>query len=230
MKHHHPRPIRGRLVPLAAFAAVATLALSGCGVGQSAAAHVEGTPILTSKVDLLSRITCTDLQNSNAPAGTNTEPVSVIRGQAVQTLIDAKVADLMARQRGTSYDKTQLAQTMAQVDNALPQLPKDDQQPARDLIEQLVRAGLEIQEIGHDALVADGQSNPDSQAAVNKGQELQRAYEKKIDIEVDPRYATAKSATGDQMSVPVSSFAKNGAKSQPAKLWTIQLPASQRCG
>ena len=230
MKHQFPRPTRGRFVPVAAVAAAATLALSGCGVGQSAAAHVQGDPILTQNVDLLSRITCSDLSNSQAPVGTNTKPISIIRGQAVQTLIDAHVADLMAKQRGTSYDKTQLAQTMAQVDNALPQLPKDDQQPARGLIEQLVRAGLEIQEIGHDALVADGQSHPDAQTAVNKGQELQRAYEKKIDIQVDPRYATAKSATGDQMSVPVSRFAKNGAKSQPTQLWTIQLPASQRCG
>ena len=226
MKLHFHR----RFVPVAAVVVAATLALGGCGVGQSAAAHVEGTPILTKNVDLLSRITCTDLANSQAPTGTNTKPVSIIRGQAVQTLIDAQVADLMARQRGTSYDKTQLAQTMAQVDNALPQLPKDDQQPARDLIEQLVRAGLEIQQIGHDALVADGQSHPDAQAAVNKGQELQRAFEKKIDIQVDPRYATAKSAAGDQMSVPVSQFAKAGAKSQPTQLWTIQLPASQRCG
>jgi hypothetical protein len=226
VKHHFDR----RFVPVAAGVAAATLALGGCGVGQSAAAHVEGTPILTRNVDLLSRITCTDLANSQAPTGTNTKPISIIRGQAVQTLIDARVADLMAKRRGTSYDKTQLAQTMAQVDNALPQLPKEDQQPARALIEQLVRAGLEIQEIGHDALVADGQSHPDAQAAVNKGQELQRAFEKKIDIEVDPRYATAKSAAGDQMSVPVSQFARNGAKSQPTQLWTVQLPASQRCG
>jgi hypothetical protein len=173
VKHHFHR----RFVPVAAVMAAATLALGGCGVGQSAAAHVDGTPILTSQVDLLSRITCTDLENSQAPTGTNTKPISIIRGQAVQTLIDAHVADLMARQRGTSYDTTQLAQTMAQVDNALPQLPKQDRQPARDLIEQLVRAGLEIQEIGHDALVAEGQSHPDAQAAVTKGQQLQRAFE-----------------------------------------------------
>jgi hypothetical protein len=228
---HRVGPRAGRrLAPAAALAVAATLGLSGCGVGQAAAAHVAGTPILTSNVDLLARITCTDLANSQAPAGTNTRPVSIIRGQAVQTLIDAKVADLMAQRRGTSYDKTQLAQTMAQVDNALPQLPAQDRQDARNLIEQLVRAGLEVQAIGHDALVAEGNSNPDGQQSVNKGQQLQRAYEKKLDIQVDPRYATAKSATGDQMSVPVSSFARNGAKSQPTQLWTIQLPASQRCG
>jgi hypothetical protein len=222
--------IHRRLAPVTALAAAATLVLSGCGVGQSAAAHVDSQPILTSDVDLLSRITCTDLANSQAPVGTNTRPVSMIRGQAVQSLIDADVADMMARQRGTSYDKKQLAQTMAQVDNALPQLPAEDRQPARALIERLVRAGLEIQEIGRAALASQGQANPDPQQAANKGQQLQRAYEKKIDIEVDPRYATARSATGDQLSVPVSKFARAGAKSQPTQLWTVQLPASQRCG
>lgn len=210
-------------------AAAGLLAVGGCGVGAQAAAHVDGRPILTSDVDLLSRITCTDLEHSQA-AGSNTRPVSEIRGQAVQTLIDADVADLMARQRGTSYDKTQLAQTMAQVDTALPQLPKADQQPARDLIERLVRAGLEIEQIGHDALVQQGQANPDAQAAVNAGQQLQRAYEKKLHIQIDPRYATASSAAGDQLSVPVSQFARQGASSQPSQLWTVQLPASQRCG
>ncbi len=219
-----------RSLAVAAVAITAMLALSGCGVGASAAAHVAGQPVLTRDVDLLSQITCTDLESSRAPVGTNTRPVSLIRGQAVQSLIDADVADMMARKRGTSFDRTQLAQTMAQVDNALPQLPAADRQPARALIERLVRASLEIQQIGHDALVAQGQANPDAQSAAAKGQQLQRAYEKKIDIQVDPRYATAKSATGDQLSVPVSSFARHGAASQPTQLWTIQLPASQRCG
>ncbi|HET8559414.1 MAG TPA: hypothetical protein VFL69_02750 [Marmoricola sp.] len=212
-------------------AATAVLALAGCGVGSSsAAAHVNGKPVPTSDVDLLARITCTDLSNSQSVSGTNTRPISVVRGQAVQALIDADVADMMARQRGTSYDKKQLALTMGQVDNALPQLPEADRQPARDLVERLVRAGLEVQEIGRQALVAEGQAHPGSQAAVAKGQELQRAFEKKADIEVDPRYATARSATGDQMSIPVSSFARSGAQSQPSQLWSVQLPASQRCG
>ncbi|HEY6932754.1 MAG TPA: hypothetical protein VI452_05100 [Marmoricola sp.] len=219
-----------RSLPAAAVAAAAMLTLSGCGASASAAAHVDGQPIATSDVDLLSKITCTDLQNSGSAMGANTRPISLVRGQAVQALVDARVADMMARRRGTSYDKQQLAQTMAQVDNALPQLPAADRQDARDLIERLVRAGLEVQQIGRDALVAEGQSNPSPDASVNKGQQLQRAYEKKVDIQVDPRYATARSATGDQLSVPVSSFARNGAQAQPSQLWTIKLPASQRCG
>lgn len=213
-----------------ATAGVAMLALSGCGVGSSAAAHINGRPVSTQDVDLLSRITCTDLQNSQSAIGTNTRAVSIVRGQAVQALIDADAADMMARQRGTSYDKQQLALTMAQVDNALPQLPAEDRAPARALVERLVRAGLEIQQIGHDALVAQGQAHPTSQAATAKGQQLQRAFEQKADVQVDPRYATAKSAAGDQMSVPVSAFARQGAASQPSQLWTVQLPASQRCG
>ncbi|HET8604999.1 MAG TPA: hypothetical protein VFM09_13805 [Marmoricola sp.] len=213
-----------------AAAGVATLALAGCGVGASAAAHINGKPVPTTDVDLLARITCTDLANSQASIGTNTRAVSIVRGQAVQALIDADAADMMAHQRGTSYDKKQLAMTMAQVDNALPQLPASDRAAARDLVERLVRAGLEVQQIGHDALVAQGEAHPSSQAATAKGQQLQRAFEKKADVQVDPRYATAKSATGDQMSVPVSSFARQGAASQPSQLWTIQLPAAQRCG
>lgn len=219
-----------RSLGMLAAAGTAVVALTGCGVGSSAAAHVNGEAVPTSEVDLLARITCTDLSNSQSMTGSNTRPISVVRGQAVQALIDADVADMMARKRGTSYDKKQLALTMGQVDNALPQLPTADQQPARALVERLVRAGLEIQEIGRQALVDAGQAHPSTQAAVQKGQQLQRAFEHKADIQVDPRYATARSATGDQMSIPVSSFARNGAQSQPSQLWTVQLPASQRCG
>ena len=229
-----------RLVLLAVGAA-SMLALSGCAQSGGVAARVGDTTVPTSDIDFLTELQCDILDKVAKQGGGQVQavPVSRVRTQWVNTLIDSELNRQLAEREGVSYDKATLRQAMDQFESTLAEAPAADRDRAREMIEQIYRGQLEAVTLAQQNLAAEGVTEPtdaDLQQAVTK---VLDDFRTKVDIDVNPAYgADAGGVAGSvdpSLSRAVSSYAKASlgglsVTAEPDATWVGDLPADQRCG
>jgi hypothetical protein len=227
-----------RLVLLAAGGA-SMLALSGCAQSGSVAARVGDTTVSTSDVDFLTEVQCDILDKAAKQGEVRAVPVSRVRNQWVNTLVDAELNRQLAAREDLDYDRATLRSAMDQFESTLSQAPAKDRDRAREMIESIYRGQLQLVGLAQRNLASQGVTQPtedDLRQAVSKALE---DFRKKVDVEVNPAYGPddddLAGAVDPSLSKAVSSYAKGSrdglsTTADPDASWVGDLPGDQRCG
>ena len=219
---------RARIVKVSALVAGAALALSGCGLHPGAAAVVDGVTISNVQVDDTASALCA-VNVEAAKAQGQELPSRGARQAAVQYLIDAELSKEFGRAKGITPPQSEVSNALAQNEQSISRLPKDEQAVFRDFLRTYVEGQLILREAGRASLGG----SPDDQQAIAEGTRLRQQWAKSVKIEVDPRYgqwAKGRLATvGGSLSIPVSQRATAGDNVQPSAEWISGLPVSQKC-
>jgi hypothetical protein len=221
-----------RIVPLVA---VSLLALSGCAQGGGVAAHVGDGSVRSSDVDLLSSVSCNDLNQGAGQATTpQTTPVSLVRMQALNALVNNELITQLAKKEHATYDRSKLLSQMSGIDDQLTSIPADERQRLRELVQKFDIGQLQLTDLGHQQLAASGGGTATDQQALQAGYTLMQQYAKTIHISIDPQYApNEKGQPGGgtrSLSTAVSDYAKQSDSTSPRPSWAIGLPVNQKCG
>ena len=223
----------GRFVRVSALVAGAALALGGCGMHPGAAAVVGDTTISGSEVDDAAAALCTEaITGAEARGEAKPDLASrAARQAAVGLLIDSELSRQFAEEKGVEPDKAALSNAFAQNAQTIEQLPEENREGYRNVLEGYVSSQLVLAEIGRESL---GDPNAAEDAARAEGARLRGKWAKSVDIEVDPRFGTydkgTLTATSGSLSFPASERAAAGANPEPAANWVAGLPMSQKCG
>lgn len=224
-----------RRAPLVALAAVAALALGGCGtVPPGAAAVIDGTTIPREDVTQLAEAQCAGIRQAAEQGQESQEaPRKQLVQQALSLLMDIELSLQYGESEDVSPRSAESAETYAQIDPLIQGLPAKH----RDFMEEVFQRWAE----GRDVLTQIGQrttgerATPENaEALLNAGYQEREPWVKKVDIETDPRYGPATEGwpggSDPSVSKAVSKFAKDAAKAQPDPAWVSALPSSQKCG
>jgi hypothetical protein len=228
-----------RLVLIAVGASM--LALTGCAQSGNVAARVGDTTVPTSDVDFLTNVQC-DILDKAAEKNlgqVQAVPVSRVRNECVNALVEAELNRQLAAREDLSYDRATLRSAMDQFEPTLRQAPAKDRDRARDMIESIYRGQLEVVALAERELSRQGVSSPSQDQVRQTVSKILDGFRKKVDVEVNPQYGpdadgVAGSVDGS-LSRAVSSFAKHARDGgsttvDPDSTWVGDLPADQRCG
>ena len=233
-----------RLVLLAVGVA-SLLALSGCARSGDVAARVGSTTVPTSDVDFLTRVQCGILDKARSSGQSQAVPISQVRIQWVNALVEAELNRQLAARDDISYDRATLRSAMDQFEPTLQQAPAKDRDRTRLMIEAIYRGQLQVVAVADKQLADKGVSEPSEdqvRAAVTK---ILADFRKKVDVEVNPVYgpdaADAAGSVDPSLSRAVSSYARHSVERPPSQstpedvaqeytTWVDGLPADQRCG
>lgn len=229
-----------RLVLLAVGGA-SMLALTGCAQSGNVAARVGDTTVPTSDVDFLTHLQCGILDKAAAksPGQVKAVPMSRVRNQWVNALIDSELNRQLAAREDLSYDKETLRSAMDQFEPTLAQAPAKDRDRARDMIESIYRGQLEVVALAQRDLSRQGVTSPSDDQVRQAVTKILDDFRKKVDVDINPQYgpgADGVAGSADpSLSRAVSSFAKDAraggsTTSDPDATWVGGLPADQRCG
>src|SRR5262245_3512787 len=238
--HHRSDRLRSSRVTrtrtrLAALAAVAVVALSGCAsLHPGVAIEVGDQSISNPDIDSLSRDLCTTLKSDQRLIQGGFATSSVLASTA-QSWVLRSVASQMAEQ----YDVVPTASYNQAVDQTRLQFATLDP----DLLDRVIDTWTGtayfvsiLTAVGAKELEAAGQSNPSDDESLTKGIELAQAWEDDHGITLAPRFPamtisdTHITTTRDETSYALSDFAKQAAADQPDAAYVKALPPSQRCG
>jgi len=228
--------VKANRLVLLAVAGVSMLALTGCTQTADVAARVGDETVPTSDVDFLTKVQC-DIYDKAAKQNAGqvqAVPVSLVRTQWVNTLVDTELNRQLAARDDLSYDRSTLRSAMDQFEDTLKQAPASDRDRARDLIESIYRGQLQVVELAHHNLSTEGVTDPTDDQVSDEVTKILADFRKGVDIEVNPQYgADDKGVAGSvdpSLSQAVSSYAKQSASAKPDATWVSQLPDDQRCG
>jgi len=215
----------------ASLAAVALLT-AGCGVSDNdvkpgVAAEVEGQQLSLSKVDQA-------VQDYCALAATNPQaqpaPVALVRAQFVVGWTQAVAVDDLAPERGISLPGEQIDRTsVTDAWGALGTIDDDNDDTFEFLTWIKQRLSDPVEQLGADESGAQGD------AAITAGIALITKWLDEHDVSFNPVFGTYDATTGvfsgDPLSVPVSSEAKDASNTSAMTPEQVaKLPADQRCG
>lgn len=227
-----------RLVLLAVGGA-SMLVLSGCAQSGGVAARVGDTTVSTSDVDFLTEVQCDILDKAAKQGQVQAVPVSRVRNQWVNTLVDAELNRQLAAREDLTYDRATLRSAMDQFESTLSQAPAKDRDRAREMIESIYRGQLQLVGLAQRNLASQGVSEPsedDLRQAVTKALD---DFRKKVDVDVNPAYGPddddLAGGVDPSLSLAVSSYAKDSrdglsTTADPNASWVGDLPDDQRCG
>jgi hypothetical protein len=227
------RAVRRGVVAAAAMGM--TVVLAGCGtVPPGTASVVNGTKISRSDVTELAAAQCAGIdQASKTQAQTQATPRKQLVQQALTLLMDIELSLQYGKAEDVTPRPQEVAATYAQVAPLIKTLPKKYQ----PFMEETFQRWAD----GRDVMMQVGEQVTGQQPSASNGDQLLSAgyqkrepWEKKADIETDPRYGpTASGLPGGadpSVSTAISSFAKSATKAQPDAAWVSTLPSSQKCG
>jgi hypothetical protein len=228
--------VKANRLVLLAVAGTSVLALTGCTQSPTVAARVGGETVSTSDVDFLTRMQCDTLDKAaadpqQAQAG-NVQTVSKaqVRSGMVNTLIQAELNRQLAAKEHLGYDRATLQQVMGQFESVLKDVPAQDRDRFRSMVEDVYRGQLQVYTLAQDELGRLGNGQPTQAEVDNAVSAIQAKYRKTIDVEVNPSYGGVSGESDPSLSVAVSSFAKQAQSSRPDTTWVTKLPRNQRCG
>lgn len=223
-----------RFAATASLGVVGALALSGCSQGGGVAARVDGTVIPMSDVDLLTRVQCDSMAAQRGMPGASVVPISQVRAQAVNALVEAEINRQLGESLKPAYDTEQYRASLDQLESALGSVEAKDRDATRELITRFYRGQFQLMALAEAELADKGVSKPNDDELRNAEAALQSRFRKGADIRVDPSFGPDSTGVAGQqdpsISVPVSSFAKQAASQSPKPSWVMDLPAGQQCG
>lgn len=224
--------------PLAGVAAVSALLLSGCGVAGTSfhpgvAAQVGDQTISVSKVDSVASSYCSAIE-PQLSSQKQVVPRHYLRdgiaGRLTLVAAAQQLADQYGVDAGTQYD-----QKVAELQNAVKDLPEDQQQAIIEIEASTTYLGGVEQAVGEKVLAAQGTSSPSSQAAAKAGQAAFAKWFDQHDVAIDPQFGieikngqTVKTDTN--ISFPVGDEAKQGEAATPDQSYAATLPGAHTCG
>ncbi len=224
----------GRAAALASLGVVGALLLGGCSQDSGVAARVDGTVIPMSDVDLLTRVQCDSMAAQRGMPGASAVPISKVRAQAVNALVEAEINSQLGAAEQPEYDTAQYRAALEQLDGALDTVKAKDRDATRELITRFYRGQFQLMALAQAELADKGVTKPNDDELRNAEAALQGRFRTSVSIRIDPSFGPdAEGVAGQQdpsISVPVSAFAKQAASSDPAPSWVMGLPDAQRCG
>lgn len=220
---------------LAVICVVGALALSGCSQDDGGvAARVDGTVIPMSDVDLLTRVQCESMKASRGAPGASIVPVSQVRAQAVNALIEAEINSKLGEAEQADYDTEQYRAALDQLEDALGSIKAKDRAATRELITRFYRGQFQLMALAQADLAGKGVTKPNDDELRNAEASLQSRFRKSAEIRIDPSFGPdSKGVAGQEdpsISMPVSSFARQATSQSPKASWVMDLPANQQCG
>lgn len=212
------------------------LGLAGCSsLDPGAAARVGETRITMDEVDELADAQCNAADQAAETGQSTATPVSRIRQQSLNLLIDVELTQQFAAAEDVSVSKQVADSYFGLFEQGLEQLPDDD----REVLEPLFRDWAQ----GRAALVAAGAEEAGQPAVTDQQQQQQLelqgiavrdAWAEDVEVESDPRFAPGENGLpggGDgSVSRPTSDFAKSARAEEADPAWVGSLPAGQKCG
>lgn len=220
----------GRARTLGAVAAVAVLALTGCGaLRPGVAVQVGDETISASDLDTATTEFCTAIEPQLEQQAESIQN-SFLRSYVAGTLALRSVAEQMAEEHGVEVDDETYLQTVTQLQQSLDQVPEE----ARDTVIEIESAQAYVDAVQRavgETLVEGG--NDEEIAAA--GREEFDAWISENGVDFDPSLNTVIEdgvfAMKDQaVSVAVSDTAKTGLEEQPNAVAARDLTRAQRCG
>lgn len=216
---------------LGAVAAVAVLALTGCGaLRPGVAVQVGDETISASDLDTAATEFCTAIEPQLEQQAESIQN-SFLRSYVAGTLALRSVAEQMAEEHGVDVreDETYL-QTITQLQQSLAQVPED----ARDTVIEIESAQAYVDAVQRavgETLVEGGEE----QEIAAAGREEFDSWISENGVDFDPSLNTVIEdgvfAMKDQsVSVAVSDTAKTGLEEQPNAVAARDLTRAQRCG
>ena len=224
--------MRPRFRSAAVSLAAAALLTAGCGVSDSdvkpgVAAEVEGQRLSLSKVDQAVQDYC-ELRAANPQA--QPAPTALIRAQFVVGWTQAVAVDDLAPEHGVSLPAEQIDRTSVTDEwGALGTIEDDNYDTFEFLTWIKQRLSDPVAQLGAD------ESGEQGDAAVGAGIALITKWLDEHDVSFNPVFGTYDATTGvfsgDPLSVPVSSEAKDASDTSALTPEQVaKLPADQRCG
>ena len=218
----------------ALVAAVAALALSGCGItSPGVAAEVGDQTVSTSEVDRLTNGYC-DALRPQLQSGGQIYPMRYLRGYVVGSLTIQAAAEQLADDYnvalGAGYQ-----QALKDLESQYAGLPEG----ARDMVLEVESAGAYTTAVQHAVgsaiLEGEGDTGADDAARVSRGHDALQLWLADNPADVNPRYGV-QITNGDftfadtSTSYPLTPDAVAADKAQPDQTYAATLPSSQRCG
>ncbi|QNN51605.1 SurA N-terminal domain-containing protein [Nocardioides mesophilus] len=225
----------GKKARLSAAAVVTAATLAGCGMHPGAAAVVNGSEVSEGRVDDAAVALCSANITGAAAQGQQV-PVLPLRGArqaALQLIVESKLAEQFAAEKGITVDQSQVSQFVEQNQQGIAALPEAQRQDFRDLLTGYRTAQLIFIAAGKESLASQGNPRASDDQAEAEGRKVFSAWAKDADVEVDPRFGDYTDGSlvpaSGSLSIPVSASAKAGAAAEPSDAWKAGLPVSQRC-
>jgi hypothetical protein len=239
--------VKANRLVLLAVAGVSMLALTGCSQTGDVAARVGDSTVPTSDIDFLTKVQCDiyDKAAEQSPGQVQAVPVSQVRAQWVNTLVDAELNRQLADRDDLSYDRSTLRSAMDQFEQTLKQAPAADRDRAREMVETIYRGQLQVVALAHRNLASEGVTDPTDQQTQDAVTKILEDFRKGVDVKVNPQYGPdADGVAGSvdpSLSRAVSSFARFSVEAPPDSstdptaaqrytAWVDGLPGDQRCG
>lgn len=227
----------GRRAALVAPLAIGgALLLGGCGaVPPGAAAVVDGHKISRDDVQELADAQCAGLAQAAKSGQSQTQetPRKQVVEQALSLLMDVQLSLQYGKSVGISPRSEEAAATYSQVDPLIQTLPKKYRSFMEDTFHRWAE-GRDVMLQAGERSTGQTENASNSENLLNAGYQARAPWLKKADIHTDPRYGPAKDGfpggADPSVSKAVSSFAKDGSKSQANPAWVGDLPSSQKCG
>ncbi len=225
---------RSRALRASLAAALAMVTLSGCGSHPGDAAVVGSESLRTGQVDDVALALCS-AQAAGGQQVAQAVPARTARQGALGVLVSAALSRQFGQATGVRVDQAQVSAAVAANQATIDQLPASRRGVFEDTLRTFAEGQLTLIAAGRAQLARQGTRNASEEQALAAGTRLRDAWvrKNKIEVTVDPRYgrfsAGALRPQSGSLSVPVSSPAAAGARSQPDVAWVTALPASQKC-
>lgn len=230
-----------------AITALTAGVLSSCGVAGTefrpgVAAEIEDVTISMNDVDEAVEGACIYFTDNRAD-GASAFPRYEVRQQLAQLTIQRAVVEHLVDETGAELGGV-YETALAQLDGSYGDLPAEQRDGLILGYEAATFVDLGLAAVGAELLEAEGQRNPEQQAAADRGQAAYNAWITDHDVEINPIYGLAVSEgdilpVADEVSVPQSAFAVqskvSASSSDPADqaaraAYVGSLPVEQRCG
>jgi hypothetical protein len=223
-----------KVVAVAAAAAFAVPAVSGCSTHPGQAAVIGSESVADSKLDDVASALCAAQSAGQQTSQAQQLASRAARQGALDVLINGSLSRQYGASRGVVADQEKVSSALASNAQTIATLPASSRRIFRDTLREYAEGQLMLISIGKGELAKRGQQNATDQQAVAAGTKLRDAWAKRhLTVSVDPRYGTfsqgALRASHGSLSVPVSARAVDGDKQSPSSSWVSSLPASQKC-
>lgn len=226
--------VRRRRTPLLALLGAGGLLLTGCsGLTPGTAAVVDGTRITSASVDRLAEAQCGAIEQAAQQGQSQPVPLSRIKQQSLQLLLDIEVDEGFAEDEGIRPPRSLVSFIDRQLQTQVQNLKGSPGEVLGQTLERYAASRAAVVQAGAEA--TGQEASPDNlDQLVNAGLERRDAWLEKADVDTDPRYSPDADGTpgagSGSVSAAASDFAKQGSAEQADPAYVASLPASQKCG
>src|SRR5690606_34165864 len=151
-------------------------------------ARVDGTVIPMSDVDLLTLVQCDSMKAQRGAPGATVVPVSQVRAQAVNALVEAEINGKIGAAEKVDYDTEQYRTALDQLEDALGTVKAGDRAATRELITRFYRGQFQLMALAQAELAGKGVTKPNDDELRNAEAALQSRFRTSADIRIDPSF------------------------------------------